>query len=85
VGLLKKWGLELEGNDVKVDTFMATNLPGVFAAGDIVTYPGKTKLIAAGTAEAAVAINSAKVYVDPKARKAAVHSSEDPRFLGGKP
>jgi len=85
VGLLKKWGLELESNDVKVDTFMATNLPGVFAAGDIVTYPGKTKLIAAGTAEAAVAINSAKVYVDPKARKAAVHSSEDPRFLGGKP
>jgi thioredoxin reductase len=84
VGLLKKWGLELEGNEVRVDTAMTTNLPGVFAAGDIVTYPGKTKLIATGTAEAAIAINSAKLYVDPSAKRTVVHSSEDPRFAGGR-
>ncbi|MFN3421261.1 MAG: FAD-dependent oxidoreductase, partial [Armatimonadota bacterium] len=61
-------GLEMEGNDIKVNQQMMTNIPGVFAAGDVATYPGKIKLIATGVAEAAIAVNQAKVFIDPTAR-----------------
>jgi thioredoxin reductase (NADPH) len=74
-GTLRGWGLELEGNRVVVDRLMGTNLPGVFAAGDLVSYEGKLDLIAAGFAEAAVAVNSAVRYLDPTARKAPGHST----------
>jgi thioredoxin reductase (NADPH) len=42
---------------------MSTNLPGVYAAGDIVTYPGKVLLITAGSGEAATAVNTAKEFI----------------------
>ena len=45
---------------------MATNIPGVYAAGDIVTYPAKFKLIATGCAEAITAVNHAVTYFDPE-------------------
>jgi len=80
VGTFKKWGLDIEENSIKVDTQGETNLPGVFAAGDIVTYPGKVKLIATGAAEAVAAVTAARYYLDPAAKPPAVHSSEDPRF-----
>ncbi|MNI51120.1 Ferredoxin--NADP reductase 2 [compost metagenome] len=54
---------------------METNIPGIFAAGDISTYPGKLKLIAVGFGEAPTAINNAKVYIDPKAKLSPGHSS----------
>lgn len=54
---------------------MATGLPGVFAAGDVVTYPGKFKLIATGVAEAITAVNHAVVHLDPSARLDAGHST----------
>lgn len=41
LGPLANWGLALEKNKIKVDTTMATSIPGVYACGDIVTYPGK--------------------------------------------
>jgi hypothetical protein len=44
---------------------METNLSGVFAAGDLVSYPGKLKLIATGFGEAAMAVCGAKLIVDP--------------------
>jgi thioredoxin reductase (NADPH) len=59
----RQWGLNIEGGGIKVDTDMSTNLPGVFAAGDIVSYRGKVQLIAAGAGEAATAIHSAKEYI----------------------
>ncbi|MCS7223619.1 MAG: NAD(P)/FAD-dependent oxidoreductase [Armatimonadetes bacterium] len=68
LGPVKSWGLQMEGNDVVVDQRMMTSIPGVFAAGDVATYPGKIKLIATGVAEAAIAVNQAKVYIDPTAR-----------------
>ena len=46
---------------------MQTSRAGVFAAGDICTYPGKLKLIATGFGEAAIAVNYAKHYLDPSA------------------
>ncbi len=76
VGPLKHWGLELEGTTIRVNSRMETNLPGVYAAGDVVSYEGKLKLIATGVAEAAVAVNHAKTFIDPASRAFPGHSSE---------
>lgn len=75
LGPMKRWGLQLDGNRVVVDGFMKTNLPGVFAIGDMVTYEGKLDLIAAGFAEAAMAVNQAVRLVDPEARVNPGHST----------
>jgi len=76
LGPLKSWGLSIKGNSLEVSQKMETNLPGVFAAGDLVSYPGKLKLIATGFGEAAMAVCGAKLLVDPKARYFPGHSSE---------
>jgi thioredoxin reductase (NADPH) len=76
LGPISGWGLQLEGNSIRVDSTMATNLPGVFAAGDVATYPGKITLIATGVGEAATAVNHAKRYLDPTAKVAPGHSSD---------
>ncbi|WP_067932927.1 NAD(P)/FAD-dependent oxidoreductase [Alicyclobacillus kakegawensis] len=76
LGPIKDWGLTIEKNDIVVNTRMETNIPGVYAAGDIVTYPGKLKLIATGFGEAPAAVNNAKTYIDPDARLFPGHSSE---------
>ena len=75
LGPIKNWGLDIEGAQVKVDSMMHTNRPGVFAAGDICVYPGKLKLIATGFGEAAIAVNYAKHYLDPSANIFPGHSS----------
>jgi thioredoxin reductase (NADPH) len=76
IGPIKDWGLEIEDNGVKVDSTMATNIPGVFAAGDVARYRGKLNLIATGFGEAAIAVNHAKNYIDPTSRVFPGHSSE---------
>ncbi len=75
LGPIKEWGLEIVGNSILVNSRMETNLPGVYAAGDIVDYPGKLKLIATGFAEAATAANHAKAFVDPSSKVGPGHSS----------
>lgn len=75
LGPLKRWGLEQKARKVIVDTTMATNLPRVFAAGDITSYDGKVDLIAVGFGEAAIAVNNAATVVDPAARLFPGHSS----------
>lgn len=75
LGPIAHWGLQIEGNEIVVNTRMETNIPGVYAAGDIVTYPGKVKLIATGFGEAPTAVNNAKTFIDPKARLFPGHSS----------
>jgi ferredoxin/flavodoxin---NADP+ reductase len=55
---------------------METNLPGVFGAGDIVVEEVKMNLIASGYGQAALAVNVAKNYIDPKAGIFPGHSSE---------
>jgi thioredoxin reductase (NADPH) len=75
LGPIKDWGLEIEGGSIKVDAMMQTNIPGVFAAGDIATFPGKLKLIATGFGEVCIAVNFAKHYLDPKANIFPGHSS----------
>jgi thioredoxin reductase len=76
LGPLAEWGLELDRRHVVVGSTMATNLPRVFAAGDIVDYPGKVRLIATGFGEAATAVNNAAVAIDPAAHLFPGHSSE---------
>ncbi|MFD0868100.1 MULTISPECIES: NAD(P)/FAD-dependent oxidoreductase [Paenibacillus] len=75
LGPITEWGLAIENGSIVVDSRMETSIPGIFAAGDITTYPGKLKLIAVGFGEAPTAINNAKVYIDPKARLSPGHSS----------
>jgi len=75
LGAIAQWGLDIEKGDIKVSQTMATNLPGVFAAGDITTYPGKLKLIATGAAEAAIAVNHAVHFINPAAKVEPGHSS----------
>ncbi|HET7275803.1 MAG TPA: FAD-dependent oxidoreductase, partial [Longimicrobiaceae bacterium] len=70
-----EWGLELERNTIKVSPLMETNLPSVYAAGDVVSYPGKLELIATGYGEAAIAVNNAAHAVNPKARVNPGHST----------
>lgn len=76
LGAMKEWGLELDKRHVVVDPAMRTNLPRVFAAGDITEYPGKVRLIAVGFGEAATAVNNAAVAIDPSAHVFPGHSSE---------
>jgi thioredoxin reductase (NADPH) len=76
LGPIREWGLEIRGNSIVVNPHMETNLPGVYAAGDIADFPGKLKLIATGTGDAAVAVNFAKTYIDPSAHAFPGHSSE---------
>ncbi|EMR04508.1 NAD(P)/FAD-dependent oxidoreductase [Cesiribacter andamanensis] len=69
LGPIDQWGLELEKNALVVNTFdYSTNIPGVYAIGDINTYPGKLKLILCGFHEAALMAQSAYklVYPDKK-------------------
>jgi ferredoxin/flavodoxin---NADP+ reductase len=76
LGPFTTWGLEQNKRHIVVDTAMRTNIPRVFAAGDIVDYEGKVKLIAVGFGEAATAVNNAAVIIDPSAHIFPGHSSD---------
>lgn len=76
LGPISTWGLEFDKGGIVVDGLMQTNLPRVYAAGDIASYPGKLKLITTGFAEAAMAVNWAKAEIDPTAKAFPGHSSE---------
>ncbi len=76
LGPLQSWGLKLDKRHIVVDSTMATSVPGVFAAGDVVEYPGKVRLISTGFGEAATAVNNAAPVIDPTARVFPGHSSD---------
>lgn len=77
LGRMLEWGLEIEGKkQVVVNSKGETNIPGIYAAGDISWYPGKIRLIATGFGEAATAVNNAKAYIDPGSAAFPGHSSE---------
>jgi len=75
LGPIARWGLDLERHTIKVSPLMETNLPGVYAAGDVVKYPGKLELIATGYGEAAIAVNNAAHHINPRARVNPGHST----------
>jgi len=72
---LKEWGLDMTRSAINVASDMATNIPGVYAAGDICTYEGKVKLIATGFGEAPTAVNNALHYIHPDKRRQPMHST----------
>jgi ferredoxin/flavodoxin---NADP+ reductase len=65
---VKRWGIEIEQGNIQVDGTMQTSVPGIFACGDIVTYPGKYKLLITASSEGAIAANSAYAYVKKPTR-----------------
>lgn len=66
LGPIAEWGLNLERNHIAVEpATSATSVPGIFAIGDIATYPGKLKLILSGFAEAAMAAHAIFPLVHP--------------------
>jgi thioredoxin reductase (NADPH) len=65
LGPLMEWGLDIQKRQIMVDSTGATSVPGVYAAGDIVDYQGKVRLIATGFGEVATAVNNAFSYLDP--------------------
>lgn len=75
MGPVKDWGLELQGNHIKVSSTMETSRPGVYAAGDVTMYEGKIKLIATAASEAAIGVSAAKQRIDPTERLQPAHSS----------
>ncbi|HUP19031.1 MAG TPA: NAD(P)/FAD-dependent oxidoreductase [Gemmatimonadota bacterium] len=76
LGPIKEWGIEMTRRKIVVNDKMETNLPGIYAAGDVTEHEGKLDLIATGFGEAAVAVNFAKAHVDPDARAFPGHSTE---------
>jgi thioredoxin reductase (NADPH) len=75
LGALAQWGLTLEKEEIVVNSCMETGQPGIYAAGDVTTYPGKLKLIASGFGEAATAVNQAVHWMYPEKKVAPQHSS----------
>ncbi|WP_129045268.1 NAD(P)/FAD-dependent oxidoreductase [Companilactobacillus metriopterae] len=64
--ILKEWNIDLEGPFIKVNEHMETNLPNVFAIGDIVTYSSKLQLIATAFAEGPIAVTKAIRNIYPE-------------------
>jgi len=70
LGPIAKWGLEIEKNAIKVDKSLnyQTNIPGIFAIGDVNTYPEKLKLILCGFHEATLMCQAAYRIINPGKR-----------------
>ena len=69
LGPVAEWGLDIDKRQIRVDTEkFETNVPGIFAVGDINTYPGKKKLILSGFHEAALAAFGVQKHLDPDKR-----------------
>jgi thioredoxin reductase (NADPH) len=67
LGPIADWGLNISKNSIEVDTFdYSTNIPGIYAIGDVNTYPGKLKLILCGFHEGTLMVQSAfkRIYPD---------------------
>ena len=78
LGPIAEWGLDIERKQLKVDTEkFETNVPGIFAVGDINTYPGKKKLILSGFHECALAaFAAAPLHLPRQEDPPAVHDHQ---------
>lgn len=76
LGPLMEWGIKIEKRQIVVDTMGRTTVPGIYAAGDIVDYEGKVKLIATGFGEVATAVNNAAAYLNPNVSAFPGHLSD---------
>ena len=78
---MEDWGLTFNNRHVAVDSRMSTGLDRVYAAGDLVDYPGKVRLISVGFGEVATAVNNAAVMIDPTMDIFPGHSTEQPESM----
>ncbi|HFI0682857.1 TPA: NAD(P)/FAD-dependent oxidoreductase [Streptococcus suis] len=75
IGKIKEWGIETKGNLIPVDSSYQTNIPGIFAVGDVADYPGKIRIIAAGFGEGPTAVGNAIQCFQPDASRQHIHST----------
>lgn len=75
LGPISNWGLKIYKNSIVVNSKMETNIPGIYAVGDIATYDGKVKLMATGFGEAPIAVSHAKQFIDPSISLHTIHST----------
>jgi thioredoxin reductase (NADPH) len=81
LGPIAEWGLDIDRKQLSVDTEkFETNIPGIFAVGDINTYPGKKKLILSGFHEAALAAFGAAPYIFPDKRIHLQYTTTSPKL-----
>ena len=81
LGPIAEWGLAIERKQLAVDTEkFETNIPGIFAVGDINTYPGKKKLILSGFHEAALAAFGAAPYIFPEKKIHMQYTTTSPKL-----
>jgi thioredoxin reductase (NADPH) len=81
LGPIAEWGLNLERKQIQVDTEkFQTNVPGIFAVGDVNTYPGKKKLILSGFHEAALAAFGAMPVINPDKRVHLQYTTTSPKL-----
>ena len=81
LGPIAEWGLGLDRKQIVVDTEkFETSIPGIFAVGDINTYPGKKKLILSGFHEAALAAFGASPYIFPEKRVLLQYTTTSPKL-----
>jgi thioredoxin reductase (NADPH) len=79
LGPVANWGMELERKALKVDTEkFETSVPGIFAVGDINTYPGKKKLILSGFHEAALAAFGIQSWLYPEKKQFLQYTTTSP-------
>ena len=81
LGPIAEWGLDIERKQVKVDTEkFSTNTPGIFAVGDINSYPGKKKLILSGFHECALAAFGAAPFIFPDKKIHLQYTTTSPKL-----
>ncbi len=85
LGAIADWGLDLQKDEIAVNQMMETNQEGIYAAGDVVTFPGKLKLIATGFGEVCVAVNNAVHHVHPGKKTFPGHSSNMENLFAAAP
>jgi len=79
LGPIAEWGLDLDKRQIHVDTEkFQTNIPGIFAVGDINTYPGKKKLILSGFHEAALAAFAVQQHIHPEQKVRLQYTTTSP-------
>ncbi|ATP41653.1 thioredoxin reductase [Solibacillus sp. R5-41] len=79
-GPLVEWGLEMKNDVAVVNNKRETNIPGIYGAGDFIDHESKVRLIAGAFTDGVLALNSAKLYIEPDAPKVAYVSSHNIRF-----
>ena len=79
IGEIENWGLELERKHLTINqTTFETSMPGVYAVGDINTYPGKKKLILSGFHETAMAAYAIKHQFEPDKKVSVQYTTTSP-------